>query len=132
MNLHRHRPILTIELPADPDEREAEAHQEAIAEIVFGRRIGRAAAIEAVQHDLVAAIEDVDERGAVAARRLGPEDVEIGGELDASGRVDRRLVEIDDQAVARILRIDREVDRADDLLVARRAEVGAAGDRRRA
>src|SRR5262249_32679088 len=117
-----------VDLPADPHDRVAEAHQKAIAEIVFGRRIGRAAAVESVQDDFVATVEDVHQRDAVSGRGLRPEDVEIRRELDETGGVDRRLVEIDDQAIAPRLRIDREVDRADDLLVAGDPDVRASGD----
>src|SRR5262249_16183218 len=65
---------------------------------------------------------------AVARRNLRPQDVEIRRELDAAGGVDRRLVEIHHHAVARRVRIDREVDRADDLLVSGGADVRALRD----
>ena len=125
---HRQRPLGHIELPPDPDQRVAEPHQEPIAKIVVGRRVWRPAAIEAVQRDLVTAIEDVDERCAVSSRRLRPQDVQIGRELDAARGVDGGLVEVGDDLVVGILGVDGEMDRADDLLVARQAEVGTARD----
>ena len=128
MNTHRVRPRGDVELPADPHQRVTKPHQKTIAQIVLGGGIGRSAAVEPVQDDLVAAIEDVDERRAVAGRRFRTEDVQIRRELDQARRVHRRLVEIGDDPVARSLRIDREVNGADDLLVAGQADVGACRD----
>ena len=120
---------LDVELPPDPDERVAQARQEAVAEIRFSGGVERAAAAVTVERHLPAAVDDVDERDAVRTARVARlEDVEVGRELDLARGVARRLVEPDDDLVAGVFRVDREVDRPDDLLVARRSDVGALGD----
>ena len=108
-----------VELPADPDEREALAHQEAVAESASVDRSADAAArLNPVSTVLRPRLTMSIERDAVALRRvLRLEDLEIGGELDQPGGVARRLVEIGDDPVARVRRIDDEVDLADDQLV---------------
>src|SRR5262249_25601284 len=90
--------------------------------------IRRPAAVETIQHDLVAAVQDVHQRDAVSRCRLRPKDVEIRGELHEASGVERRLVEIDDRAIARRLRVDGETDGADDRLVAGCPDVGACRD----
>ncbi len=113
-----------VELPADPDEREALAHQKSVAQVCVGRRVGGAAAIEPAEHELTPAIENFDERNIVRVGRiLGTKDVQIGLKLDAPGRIYGRLADVGNHAIARIFRIDREMHDADDLLVSRRADV---------
>ena len=75
-------------------------------------------AVEAAQQPLAAAVGHLDERDAVGPAHVGwSHQIEVGGELDLALRVDRRLIEVDDDAVARVFRIDREMRRAEDLLV---------------
>src|SRR5262249_16955352 len=47
----------------------------------------------------------------------GPEGVEVGGVLDLSLRIPRRLVEVDDRGVERMGGIERTVIAAHDLLI---------------
>src|SRR5262249_10981997 len=118
--------------PAAPDDRITAAEQEAVAGIALGRRVVAApAAVEEPEGQFVAAIVDVVEDGTIPLRRvLRSKEEDIGLELDLAVGVPRRQVEIDDKAVARVLRIDREAGDADDLLVrAGVAERLAAGER---
>src|SRR5882672_1896064 len=115
-----------IELPAQPDQREAAPHQKSVAHLGLSRKITAAApVIEEPNHRLASAVRNLEQRGAVApVQILGPEDVKIGGEFDQALFVALRLVEINDDLVVRIVRVDCEVDFGDDLLVsARRAEL---------
>ena len=118
--------------PAAPDDRVAAAEQEAVAGVGSRRRVVAAGgAVEHAQRQLVAAVVDVVEDGAVALGgvfRREEEDVRL--ELDLAFRVARRQVQIDDGLVARVLRIDGEAGDADELLVgAGVAERLAAGER---
>src|SRR4029077_16445883 len=67
---------------------------------------------------LVPPVDDVKEDDAVAARRiLRLDDVEVRGELHLPLGVLRRLVEVDNDLVVRVVGVDREVDFPDELLV---------------
>ena len=105
-------------------------HQEAVAEIASGRRgILRAPAVEAGQDHLAAPVHDVDQCDAVAGR-VGqrPQDVDIRRKLDPPGLVPAGLVEIDDRPVPGMRWVQREMGRADDLLVARAVDRRASHD----
>ena len=119
-----------VELPADPHDREALPHQQAVAELGVRRQVaGRGGAVESGEDGPAAAVDDVDERDAVPVGRvLRLEDREVGAELDEPGGVARRLVEIGDDLVARALGIDDEVDASDDQLVAAGRTEGAPAE----
>ena len=108
-----------VELPADPDEREVQAHQESIAEVLGRRRIeapGRA--IEVREQRLAAAIAHLQERRRPARRRPSrPQDHEIRGGLHAPARVAGGAVEIDDGRVGGMRRIELDLHGAAELLV---------------
>ena len=70
-----------------------------------------------------AAIDDVDEGRAVAARYRALQR-EVRGELDEARGVPRRLVDVRDDGVARVLRVHREPQPANHLFPAG-ADVGA-------
>ena len=92
-----------IELPADPEQREALLHQEAVAHLCFGRRIeaARRLVVEA-EHPFAAAVRDLVQHGAVAAFDLFRLDQkEVRRELHAPARVSRRLVDVGDDLVRR-------------------------------
>ncbi len=112
--------VAGVELPAEPDQREALTHQEAVAEVRLLGRIDRAASlIEQGKHALAAAVRDLHQQRPVALRRiLRTEHVEVRGEGDLSPLVGCGSADIDDRAVESVVRGDGEVDRADDLLVA--------------
>ncbi len=83
------------------------------------RRIrGVRGVLEDRQDPLRAAIAGFVEQPAVAARGIDRlQQVEVGGELDEALRILRREIEIDDAAVLRQRRIEREVDFARELFV---------------
>src|SRR5262245_53472926 len=77
--------------------------------------------IEEPHHRLAAAVRNLEQRRAITAVQIpGPENVEVGGELDQSLPVARRLVEINDDLVVWVVRVNSEVDFGDDLLVSAR------------
>lgn len=83
----------------------------------FEQVVGRGV-VEHAHRDLVAAVVDVVEQGAVALGGIGgPEDVEIGGVLHHAARVLRRQREIDDAAIERVARIELAVKAALNPLV---------------
>ena len=95
---------LDIELPADPHERVALFHQEAVAEVGRGRRILTAArgAIEAPEDALAPPVGDLEEQRAVASCGVhGLKHVEIGGEVHAAIAPRVGVFEIDDALVVR-------------------------------
>jgi hypothetical protein len=102
-----------VELPRQVDEREA---------LPQVPRVG----IPFADEEAAAAVDDVDVDDAVAAR-LRPDDVDVAGELDFAARVARRLVDVGDDRVVRVGRIDGIEDAAADALVAVRV-IGAGGD----
>ncbi len=101
-----------IALPAAPYDGEAVALQEPVA----GSRgivASGCADVEHVQRDWVAAIDDVVEHRAVAARHLGGfQDGDVHGIRDLAGRVVWRERDVLDDGVVRIARIDFAVGRA--------------------
>src|SRR5436309_3299988 len=68
-----------VEFPSNPDEGVSLAHQETIAEICCGRRIGRACgAVEAPEQPLPTTVRDLEEEHAIAAVRVdGADHVQI-------------------------------------------------------
>ena len=108
-----------IELPPDPDDGKALSQQEAVTVRALGRRIGGAGgAIEASQDDFVPTVHDIDQRDAVTAAWLtGSENLEVGREFDAAGRIFRGPVQIDDDAIARVSWIHGKVQATNDVLV---------------
>ena len=108
-----------IELPADPHDRIAILHQEAVAEVGGGRGILTASgAIESAEDALASAVSDLEQQRAVAACGVdGLKHIEVGGEVHTSITAARRRIEIDDGLVARICGIERELDRARQLFV---------------
>ncbi len=108
-----------VKLPADPDQGHPAAQQKLVAEFLRRRRVRCSLGALKQAHDaFAAAIRDFHQRSAAAARRIfRPQDVNVGGKLDFSGSVARRLVEVHHGAVVVVLRVHFEVDRADQFLV---------------
>ena len=124
-----------IPLPPHRDDRDAAFHQQRIAVEFRGlRRCGAGAAeIEDEGRDS-AAVDDVDDREVGRARRiLRAQHHELAHGLHFAIRIPRREIDIDDAAIFRILRIEREVHASRDPLVGARAsecagDVGARED----
>src|SRR5262249_25519613 len=77
-----------------------------------------ATTVEEAEGELVTAIVDVVENGTIALRRiLRGEKEDIGLELDLAVAIARRQIKVDDDAIANVVRIDREAGDADDFLV---------------
>jgi hypothetical protein len=111
-------------LPPDGDERIAFPHQELVTEL--GRPIG---AVERPQQHAVPPVEHVEQQHAIALRRvLRLDHRDVGAELDAPGRIARRLVEVGDQPVVGIPWIDGEVGDPDELFVRARGTEGLAAE----
>ena len=109
-----------IELPSDPHERVSLFHQEAVAEVGRGSWILTSvrAAIEAPEESLAPPIGDLEQQRAVAFLRVNrAQDIEIGGEVHAAICAACRVLEIDDARVVLVGGIERELDRAGELLV---------------
>ena len=133
-NLDAHEPVgrRHVVLPAAPRHGVAAAHQEAVAGI--GRRTGvdrPGDTIEGRQRQPVAAVRRVEQQAMVAARRvLGSEDADIRGEMHEASLVARGQVDIGDDAVEGMRRVDREMRRAVELDIAPDiAKLPPAGER---
>ena len=127
-NRHPHPSRRYVPLPSHPQQREALPHERAVAELRGGGRIGRVGGVlEDRQDPLAAAVAGLVEEAAVAAPRIHRfQQVEVRRELDQALRVLRGAIEVDDGAVLRQPRVEREVHPADEFLV------GAGGTERRA
>jgi len=101
------------------DQRIPLTHQVSVAELGLSGGIGRRrSAVELPEQRLAPAVDHVEQRNAVPARGvLRLDDVEVGRELDLPLRVLRCEVDVGDDRVPRVLRVDGEVDLAHDLLV---------------
>ncbi len=116
-----HEPVASrdVVLPTAPCDRVAPAHEKTVAEVLRSRRVGHSRrAVEQSKRDLAAAVRNVEEEPAVAARRvLGPQQIKIGFALDQSRGGPRRRGEVGDGLVCRVHRIDADAEHAHDLLV---------------
>jgi hypothetical protein len=108
-----------VELPADPDHREVQTRQQAIAEVGVRRGItAPRRAIEVRQQRLAAPIAHLEQRDRSARRRTPrPQHHEVGGRLDAAARVAGRAVEIHDERVRGMRRVELQLDGAGELFV---------------
>ncbi len=76
------------------------------------------AAIEAAQQPLASSIGDLEQQRAVALLRVNrTKDVQVGREVDAPICAARGVLEVDDARVVLVGGIERELDRAGELLV---------------
>ncbi len=108
-----------VELPADPQQREALIHQKPVAHLGRGRGIGASSGvIEEAEHAFAAAVGHFVEHGAVAAlHSFRLDEKEVRRELDLAARVARGLVEVGHDLVRGQRRIDREINLPGDFLV---------------
>ena len=108
-----------VELPAEPEQREAVLEQEAVAHLRRRPRVAAAGGVvEVAEHPLPAAVRHLVEDGAVAAPgvlRLQQE--EVRPELHHPALVARREVDVAHDPVGRVRGVDLEVDHAGQLLV---------------
>jgi hypothetical protein len=108
-----------VELPAKERHRESLFQQEAVSEVP---RLRRQVALLRATHDrerlIAAAVDDFEKhRAARPARVLRPEKQHVGRKLDQPVGVPRNQVEVRDATVGRELRVDGEMDTADDPFV---------------
>ena len=117
-----------VELPSQPEQREPVLEQEPVAHFLVGLWGSAATSVVVVaQHSLAAPVRHLVEQGAVAACDvLGFDQVEVGPELHLAVRVAGRVVDVGDDPVGRIVRVDGEVDRPFDPLEGARQPVGLA------
>src|SRR5450759_2126414 len=120
-NIERDKAVLTrhVRLPADPRDRVAMTHQEAVAEI--GGRAGIGDARRAVEHaerDLAAAVGHVEQQPPLALARInGLQQIKVGRELDASLGVLLREPDVSDLPMQRMSGIGGEADHPRDLFI---------------
>ena len=118
-------------MPTNPNESEALAHQEAIAEFGINTRgSGPSGMVEEGHESFSAAIGNLDKGSSVTSIRvLGAEDIEVRRKLYCTVVVARSPIKVDDDPVVRILRIDLEVHFADEPFIgAGKSEGFSAGD----
>ena len=128
---HEAFPERRIELPSEPQQRESLAQEEAVAHVGQAHRIeAPLGPVEVSQHALAAAVGDLVDHGAVAARDLlGLDQEEVRRELHSAPGVARGQVDVRDDPVGGVGGVDGEIDRAGDPLEgARQPPPGPAGD----
>jgi hypothetical protein len=116
MKLPRTRPVIRrpprdVPLPSHPEQREALAHERAVAELGVRRGIGRSARLlEGRQQRLAPAIADLVEEPPVAPRGVDwLQHVEVRAGLHLARGIPWGECEVDDAGVSRVVRIEREV-----------------------
>ena len=117
---------INVPLPADGEDGVAVLEQETVALGYFGGSDGwRRGAVEEGDSAATAPVDDLDDKPAVAGRRVGRRDQgEVGLKADAAGVIDRGVLQVGDGLVGRVLRVNGVVEYAVDALV------GAGGRRR--
>ena len=89
--------------------------------------------VEQLRRELRAAVGNIDQQGAVGAQRIGrAQQHDIGRRLDPALRVARRLVDVGDDRVARVGRVDRNGGARRDLHIGTDAAEASALERRTA
>jgi hypothetical protein len=107
----------SLVFPTGKDERIAAAHEQAAPCVGRRRRIVAAHAVEGTV-SLVAAIDDIIEDSLVALRHVhGFDNVHIGRIFDHAVGVARRQVDVGNEGVTAVQRIDLAVRSGEDLLV---------------
>ena len=100
-----------VALPPAPHQREAAAHQEAVAGVARMAALRRA--VQSRHDRLVAAVGHVVDQPAIAARNVNRlQNAELGLILDVAACIARRLVQIDDAGVQRMCWIELAERRA--------------------
>ena len=113
------------DVPAVPRQAVALVHQERVARIRRGGRVVAAARAVEGAEELVAAVVDLDEQLVVAVAQIDRlQDVDVHRVLDVAARVARRELDVGDDPVASVVRVDFAVGLAAQLLV------GAGGPER--
>ena len=108
-----------IPLPAQPEQGEPPAQQEAVAEVRPGLRPEAALGhVEVGEEPLPPPVVHFEQQRSPPLRHdFRAEEVEVGGHLDLPVGVHRGEPEVRDDPVRRVLRVEGEVDDADDPLV---------------
>jgi hypothetical protein len=108
-----------IELPSDLHDGVAAIEQEPIAVVVRRRRpVDGHLRVELAERNAAPPIDDVEERDPVALARVPRfQNHQVGGELDFARAVSRSLVEIGDDEIALVGRVNCEIQLADNLFV---------------
>ena len=118
--------------PRRPQQGKAPTEQESVAGVGNGGRIVAARrVVELAEYRNIAAVVDLVEQRAVAARGIDrTQQQEFGAEFDQAAIIARRQREVGNGRIRRGLRIEREESAAAQLLVgAGRTEFGAGGER---
>ena len=114
-----------VELPAHPKQREALFQQKTIAKLGLGLGVQTSGSeVEKSEHALPAPVGHfIEDRSVSAAGIFRFDEIEIRGKLHFAGRSLGRIVDIGDDPVRAVLRIDSKIDRPGQLLIgAGRAE----------
>ena len=120
-------------VPGGFDQREALIHQEAVARAARRRGVvAWAAVVEGAHGERAAAIGQVHEDAVIALRQIDrANDLEVGRVAHRAVRIARRELDIDDDGVLWVVRVDFAADLAfDPLILPGRPEAGAAEGRR--
>ena len=122
------RLVINAVLPADPDERKAFLEQGAVAILFFFRRLlAKERLREGGGEAAPAAIGGFEERHAIAfGGVLGPVNINIGRKFHHALGVARRLVEVRNDFVAGIARINGEIGGTDQLFISAGVAPGLA------
>jgi hypothetical protein len=119
-------PLGDVELPAHPDEREPQTHEQGVSQVCGAGRIDPVGApVEVGQGRLAAAVADLQQPyTATGAGPLGPQHHEPGPRLHRPGPVGGGLVQVHDASVVGVTGIEPEADAPRELLLGARTGVG--------
>jgi len=116
-----HEPVAMrrIELPAQPQQGKTVVQEQTVAHLLFSRRVEAAGGeIEDAQYRLGTPIGHFVQDRTVAAQHIpGLEQKEVRVKLDLAVGISGREADVGDDRVGRVVRVDCEVDLADQSLV---------------
>ena len=108
-----------VELPAEPHQREAALQEKFVAELLRRARIERPRGpVIHQEHAFRAPVRHFEQHGAIAMRGITRfQHVDVGRKLHESLFIARRLIDIRNDPVSRVGRIDGEIGFADETFV---------------
>ena len=114
-----------IKFPANPGNGVALAHEKSVSEFLAWIRGSHA--VHKAQNSFSTAIRYLEQNGVVSFIHIFRfQEIEVGGKFDFPLCVSGCFIEIDNEAIVKVIRIHREIDAAEDFLVGSGQSEGAS------